>query len=336
MVKTRKTSNQRLSVVDLAQALGNVSVACRKNGVSRNQFHEYKQRFQTLGLEGLKDIPPFRRSHPQTTKPEIVERILGLSLAHPGLGCIRLSELLEAQGTYVSSPTIQSILIKNGLGKKNERLMQLEDKAARESLPLTMEQTVLIEKANPCFRERHFESIRPGEILVQDAIFIGSVEGLGKVYLEAVVDTFCSYAFGFLHMGKLPDCAVAVLHYEVLPFYKDFGLPVTAIITNHSRQYCGKQGHHYELYLLLNEIEHRKAPLHQTQANGYMERFSQTIRAEFFKPGFFEKNIFENLEQLQDCFDKWLAKYNTVRPHRGYRNMGKCPHQAIADNLGEK
>lgn len=305
--------------------------------MSRNQFHEYKRRFQSQGLEGLKDLSPAHKIHPQTTRPEVVEQILSLCLTHPGWGCIRLSEFLSGQGINVSSPTVQSILIKHGFGRRNERLLRLEEKASAESLRLTAEQTTLIEKANPCFRERRLESSRPGELLVQDAIFIGSPQGLGKLYLQAVVDTYCSYAFGFLHTGKFPDCAVAVLHNEVLPFYKERRLAVSAILTNQSREYCGKENHHYELYLMLNEIEHRKTEIHQSGTNGFMERFNQIASTEFFKPEF-KMNSFKSIDSLQLSFDKWLIYYNTARPHRGYRNMGKFPLQAITDysNLQSK
>ena len=71
----------------------------------------------------------------------------------------------------------------------------------------------------PCFRERHVESAAPGELLSADTFFVGSLKGVGKVYLHAVVDTFGSYAFGFLHVSKQPEAAVAVLHNDVLPFY---------------------------------------------------------------------------------------------------------------------
>ena len=40
-----KLARQRLSVLELAQTLGSVSVACRQRGVSRTQFYEYKRRF---------------------------------------------------------------------------------------------------------------------------------------------------------------------------------------------------------------------------------------------------------------------------------------------------
>ena len=47
---------------------------------------------------------------------------------------------------------------------------------------------------------------------------VGTLKGIGRVYLHAVVDTFGSYAFGFLHVSKQPEAAVAVLHNDVLPF----------------------------------------------------------------------------------------------------------------------
>ena len=56
---------------------------------------------------------------------------------------------------------------------------------------------------------------------------VGRLKGIGRVYLHAVVDTHGSYAFGFVHVSKQPEAAVAVLHNDVLPFYRklayDFG-----------------------------------------------------------------------------------------------------------------
>jgi hypothetical protein len=37
-----------------------------------------------------------------------------------------------------------------------------------------------------------------------------------------VVDTYGSDAFGFLHVSKQPEAAVAVVHNDVLPFYEQF------------------------------------------------------------------------------------------------------------------
>ena len=323
-----KVAHQRLSVLQLAEALGNVSEACRQRGMTRTQFYEYKRRFQTHGIEGLKDLPPIHKTHPQTTPPEIQEKIVAFSLEHPGWGCYRLSDALKLQGISVSGPTIQSILTKNGLTTMYDRLLRLEEKNAQKAIELSGEQVALIEKANPCFRERHVESSRPGELLAQDTFYVGNLKGVGQVYLQAVVDTYGSYAFGFLHTGKLPECAVAVVHNDVLPFYRDRGLTVSAILTDNGREFCGTEAHPYEIYLALNDIEHRRTKVRHPQTNGFVERFNRTVLDEFFRRAFREK-YYESVDALQADLDIWLAHYNNERPHRGYRNMGKRPIETV-------
>ncbi len=110
-----KIAEQRLSVLELARELGNVAEACRRRGMDRTSFYEWKRRFQTHGFEGLKDLPPIHKSHPQTTPPETVEKIKALALEHPSWGCNRLEALLRLEGIGVSSVTIQKILNDAGL-----------------------------------------------------------------------------------------------------------------------------------------------------------------------------------------------------------------------------
>lgn len=155
---------------------------------------------------------------------------------------------------------------------------------------------------------------------------------MGKVYLHTVVDTYGSYAFGFLHTSKQPEAAVAVLHNDVLPFYQDLGLHVQAMLTDNGREFCGKDSHPYEIYLALNEIEHRHTKVRHPQTNGFVERFNRTVLDEFFRPAFRTK-FYESVEALQNDLDLWLVHYNTERAHQGYRNLGKRPMDTIQDYL---
>jgi len=97
-----KLAQQRLSVIELAKELGNVAEACRQRGLDRTSFYEWKRRFQTQGFEGLKDLPPIHKSHPQATSPEVVERIKALALEHPAYGCNRHEAMLALEGVRVS------------------------------------------------------------------------------------------------------------------------------------------------------------------------------------------------------------------------------------------
>ena len=196
-----KIAEQRLSVLDLARELGNVAEACRRRGMDRTSFYEWKRRFQAYGFEGLKDLPPIHKSHPQTTPPEVVEKIKALALEHRSWGCNRLEALLRLEGIGVSSVTIQKIPNDAGLGTRHDRWLALEAKNAEKAIELTAEQAAFLERMNPCFRERHVESSAPGELLSADTFFVGALKGVGKVYLHAVVDTYGSYAFGLPRMS---------------------------------------------------------------------------------------------------------------------------------------
>ncbi|MCX7830604.1 MAG: IS481 family transposase [Acidobacteria bacterium] len=324
----KKLVRQRLSVLQLAEVLGNVAEACRRRGMCRSQFYEFKRRFQTHGIEGLKDLPPIHKTHPQTTPKEVVDKILEMAEKEPMWGCVRISSQLKLIGVTVSSPTVQKILNQNGLGSKYQRLLKLEEKALSEGVQLTPVQVAAIEKANPCFRERHIESSKPGELLCQDTFYVGALKGVGKVYMQAVVDTYGSYAFGYLHSGKIPEQAVAVLYNDVLPQYEEWGLPVSSILTDNGSEYCGTPNHRYELFLELNDIKHKKTKVKSPRTNGFVERFNRTVLDEFFRNAF-RKNFYESIDALQKDLDIWLKHYNYERPHQGYRNLGKRPIDTI-------
>lgn len=107
-----------------------------------------------------------------------------------------------------------------------------------------------------------------------------------KIYMQTVVNTYGSYAFGFLHTERLPECAAAILHNGMLPFYKDKGLQVNTVLTGNGREYCGTETHPYELYLALIDIEHRKTRVRRLQTNGFVERFNRIALEEFFRVAF--------------------------------------------------
>lgn len=328
MKAEQKVVRQKMSVLELGQALGNITEACRRRGVSRTQFYEWKRRFQTHGLEGLRDLPPIPKNHPFATPPEVVEKIKELALLYPSRGCRYLEALLAADGISVSGVTIQKVLDGAGLGKRYERWLALERKNAEEKIDLSAEQVHFIERQNPQFRERHVQSQHPAEVVNQDTFYVGRLKGVGKVYLHAVVDSYSSYAFGFLHTSKKPEAAVAVLHNDVLPFYRKLKLKVENILTDNGTEFKGTDLHPFEVYLELNDIKHRTSRVRRPQTNGFIERFNRTVLDEFFRTAFRQK-LYESIEALQTDLDKWLKFYNTERPHQGYRNMGRKPIETI-------
>src|SRR3712207_1097299 len=141
-----KLAHRRLTVLELAERLGNVAEACRRGGIDRTSFYDWKRRFQTHGLDGLKDLPPIARPHPMTTPPEVVARTEDLASAHPAYGCNRIEALLALEGKRVSAITVQKILNDKGLGTRHERWLALERRNAEVAIELTPEQAAFLEK----------------------------------------------------------------------------------------------------------------------------------------------------------------------------------------------
>jgi len=61
MTTDKKVARRKLSLLELASDLGNVSKACRMIGYSRQQFYEIRRNFQTYGADGLLDRLPRRQ-----------------------------------------------------------------------------------------------------------------------------------------------------------------------------------------------------------------------------------------------------------------------------------
>lgn len=81
-----------------------------------------------------------------------------------------------------------------------------------------------------------------------------------------------------------------------------------------------------------NDIERRRTQVRRPQPHGFVERFNRTVLDEFLRPALREK-YYDTVEALQEGLDAWLVHYNTERPHRGYRNMGKRPIDTINEYL---
>jgi len=327
-----KLVGERLTLLELAETLGNVTEACRRKNISRSRFYNYKRRFQANGLEGLKNLPPVHASHPLTTPQAVVERSVEVSREHPAWGCSRISNYLALIGFSVSGPTIQKILTRHGIGMRKKRWLKLEERAQGADTGLTCEQIAWLERQNPCFRERYNESSRPGELLCQGSFYVGCLQNGDPVRVQAVVDTYGSYAFGRLFIRKARDHAVLLLNNKVLPFYKERGLEISAILTGNNREYCGKGSHPYELYLNLAKIEHVTPSGTGSPTNGFADRFRWIVLSEFV-PKTFRQKLYATVEALQAAFDRWLVYYNTKRSHLGYRNMGRRPVETIDQYL---
>ncbi len=328
MTAKEKVARQRLNLLAMAEEIGSVKEACKRMKVPRSQYYEFKRAFQTQGLAGLIDRPPVAKRFPNRTPAEVERRVLELSLEHPAWGKARLADELAAAGTRVSPGTVYNIQVRHRLNTRYRRLLALEVKVSGEGLSLTEEQVKMLESLRPV--ERHVKSLHPGYLLCQDSFLVGVFKGVGRVWLEAVVDSYSSFAFAKLYTERSAQAAADLLTSRVLPFYVGEGVPVARMLTDRGTEFCGLAGQHpYEATLAAWEIEHRMTKVRSPRTNGFVERFNRTVLDEFFRESL-RKTFYPTLEGLQRDLDVWIHHYNYERPHRGYRNCGRRPYETFA------
>jgi hypothetical protein len=138
MTAEQKLAQKRLTLLQLAERLRNVSEACRRHSISRSQFYEYKRAFQEQGFEGLVDRPPIPKSFPHETPSEVKQKVIALSLDHPAWGAVRISDQLRLEGISVSPSTVRNLWLKENLETRYKLLLRLQEKNGQD-LELTAE-----------------------------------------------------------------------------------------------------------------------------------------------------------------------------------------------------
>ncbi len=279
MTTHEKVARRKLSLLELAQDMNNISRACRVMGYRRQQFYEIRRNYQTYGAQGLLDrLPGTRGSHPNRVSEAIEQAILDHSLKSPSDGCLKVSQELALQGIQVSSGGVRGVWSRHQLLSRHERLLRLEKHHRETGFELNPEQIKLLERFSPEFRERHIETRHTGDLVAVDTFFVGTLKGVGKVYLQSVIDCFSRYAWGRLYTSKMPVTAVHVLNNDVLPFFDQHNARITTILSDNGREFCGRPDNHpYELCLQLEGIEHRTTRVRRPQSNGFVERLHRTL-----------------------------------------------------------
>jgi len=185
MTTKDKVARRKLSLLELATDLDNVSKACRIMGYSRQQFYENRRNYQTYGADGLIDrLPGAKSPHPNRVSDEVEQAILAHGLDHPGHGALRVSHELMLKGIQVSSGGVRGVWSRHDLLTKHQRLLRLEKAVAERKIELSDDQVRLLERFSPEFRERHIETKYTGDLVGVDTFFVGHLKGVGKVYLQ--------------------------------------------------------------------------------------------------------------------------------------------------------
>lgn len=115
MTTHEKLEKRKLTLIELAEYLKNVSQACKIHGVSRQHFYDIIRAYAEHGIEGLKKKTQRKPCIKNRVAPEIDEAVLKMAHEYPAYRQLRVSNELRKAGVLVSIGTVRSTWPRHGL-----------------------------------------------------------------------------------------------------------------------------------------------------------------------------------------------------------------------------
>ena len=294
--KIMDAMNQKIQLIaDWQSQYYSITDLSRKYSLSRNTIYKWLERYENLGVDGLKEQLRIPRNSPNQTSDDIVEMIVAEKLKNRNRGPKKIFAQLKAQYPHIEVPTPSTIgewLKKRGLVKERKRCLRV---------PPYTEPFHLCQTPNAVWSADY-----KGQFYTQN----------GRVcYPLTISDNDSRY---LLECQGLPGPRYLETKSVFEVAFKEYGLPVAIRIDN-GTPFAGKgigglsrlTIRWIQLGIVPERIE-KGCP----QQNGRHERMHRTLKEETLHPAS------RTMKEQQKRFDWFRFDYNNYRPHEA---LGQQP-----------
>jgi len=297
-------AEMRLEVLLEAERSGeSIASVCRRHGISRETYYQYRRRYLAEGMAGLADRSRAPASQPARMDPEVERAICELRRRHPRWGARRIRTELARTG--VEAPAVSSV-----------------HQALRRNH--------LVADQPPRRRAAHKRFVREvsNDLWQIDATCVRVSTGAKAWVIDAIDDHSRLLLAAVAWDGPTADAAWDCFETAA----SRYGLP-RQVLSDNGLCFSGKlHGVEvaFERELRALGVEPITAGPYHPQTLGKLERFHRTLKAWLAEEG-----PADDLVHLQELLDAFRHHYNTERPHQGIADLtpaerydgGELPHR---------
>lgn len=268
-----------------------LSLLCRRFGISRPTGYKWIDRYLSEGLEGLEERSRRPITSPIQTEERIRKRLIKLKEENEYWGAKKIRAIYQNKfdSSVPSVTTVHRILKQAGL--------------------------VSNKKSSAGTTWNRFEYPNPNDLWQMDFKGDFLMENGKRCYPLTLADDHSRYNLCIAACSNQQGDTVKL---ELTKVLKRYGKPLTILCDNGKPWgLAGDYGQNgvrritvLEKWLLVNDIEVIHGRPYHPETQGKLERFHKTLKYEVI-----EGRNFIDLDYCQKKFDKWRQRYNQVRPH---------------------
>jgi transposase InsO family protein len=293
----RKIRHRLAVLAHAREVTGNVSRTCRYYGITRPTFYKWRNRYEELGEDGLRDRSSRPIHSPRETEADIVGKILYLRQSYH-FGPLKIAMYLRRyHDIEISDSGVWRILKRLGLNRlpASQRHRRHERRWTRYEKPL------------------------PGHQVQVDVKFIEPIPGATdrRYYQYTAIDDCTRLRVLRIFPKNNQKTAIAFVDYLLarLPF------AVEAIQTDNGSEFQSA----FHWHLLNRGIRHAYITPATPRLNGKVERSHRTDAEEFYR--LLEGVVIDDSELFNARLREWEDFYNFERPHGAL--AGQTPYERL-------
>ena len=261
----------------------NRAALCEQYGIARSTGYYWLARYQQAeSFTALVDQPRTPHHSPSKTPPEIEARVIALREQY-GWGGEKLQVLLEREGVRISVSTVNRIIRRQGLVRREE--------AQQPAV-------------------RRFEYTLPNALWQVDFKARFRLQE-GHCYPFAVLDDHSRFLLGLVALPSIGERTTYAAIKSIMVLY---GVP-DAILMDHGTPWWNSNSPsgltHFSAQLLEQDIALHFGRFRHPQTQGKVEALNHALSRDMRHHG-----IPDTLTSAQTYFDHFRYEYNHVRPHQ--------------------
>ncbi|MBT6052914.1 MAG: IS481 family transposase [Candidatus Scalindua sp.] len=288
---------EKIIVLEYARKFDGPIATCREFNIPKSTFYEWKKKFDTEGIAGLRYKKKTSKPHPRKTPDKIINKILELRKCYQ-LGPERISMYLERfHDLKVSESTVYRILAKHGISR-------LSKSVSRRSI-----------------HSKRYNKTVPGHHIQVDVKFVNLKDAAGKkvrrYQYTAIDDATRVRALKILKKHN-QNAAIEFIDYIV----EKFPFRIHTIRTDRGHEFQAR----FHWYVEDKGMCHVYIKPRSPQLNGKVERSHRTDQEEFYQLLTYTDDV-----DLNRKLEAWEEFYNYHRPHSGID--GNTPYEKLRSIL---